>query len=183
MSRSVSRYRLSLLLYISTATDRLARNITVYYTVHMFRPLKLAAFRSSTNKKYAEKFIMIYHHNRNYHHHACKDLRFMVVPVSTLQSGCLSNGRPAFPFPAGWVFITACACLDLTIPLTCCIHFLWQLLTCTKTCSVLKLRVLQNTCICSVVKQCVFCGFPQQSAAVIRDLSCSFSVQFSIPYK
>lgn len=85
MSPSVCRYRLSPLLYIPKTTDRLARNITAYYeyTVHTFRPLNLAAIRSSTCKKYAKKFIMIYHHNHNYHHHACKDISIVAVPVST----------------------------------------------------------------------------------------------------
>jgi hypothetical protein len=181
MSRSVSRCCLSLILFIPTATDRLARNITVYYTVHMFRPLNLAAIRSSTYTKNTEKFIMIYHHNRNYHHHACKDLNLVAVPVSTLQSRCLSNGRHVFPFPAGWYFITACTCLDLPILLTRCIHLPWQLLTCTKTCSVLNL--LQNTFICFVLSDSVyFKAFLNNviSAALIRDLSCPCSVQFSI---
>ena len=145
----------------------------------MFRPLKLAAIKSSTYKKYAEEFIMIYHHNRNYDHHVCKDLNLVAVPVSTLQSRCLSNGRPVFPFPAGWYFITACACLVLPIILTRCIHLLWRLLTCVPKLAVfliyfkIPLFVLwSNSVYFAVFLNNVI------STAVIRDLSCSFSANF-----
>jgi len=108
--------------------------------------------------------FVIYHHNYHHHHHAAAS---WPIPVSMQQSTSLCHGQAGFLFSCSWYFVTACISLDP--------HILW-----TGCVTLMFFKFFYIVVNSFVVKQ-YFVDF-LRNAAVMLDLSCSFSVQVSLTY-
>lgn len=66
-----------------------------------------------TSGKPTATFRNKHHPTDKYHHHDLRDLGPAALTGLNITVGSIFSGRPGFPFPVGWYFMTAYGCRDL----------------------------------------------------------------------